>query len=84
MAQQVYVLRALVQVAQNSDTEHLHWWWAMILVGAMMITSVTQSVAQHHCLKIGQRVGMKLRATVAMAVFDKVFSFCLCAHSLTH
>jgi hypothetical protein len=50
----------------------------------MMITSVTQSVAQHHCLKIGQRVGMKLRATVAMAVFDKVFSFCLCVHSLTH
>lgn len=69
---QVYVLRALVQVVQKSGTERLQWWWATILVVAMLVTSETQSISQHLCFTFGQRFGMRARATIAMAVFKKV------------
>jgi hypothetical protein len=69
---QVYILRALVEIAQNKD--HLHWWWAAILVVGMVATCMTQSISQHHCFTFGQRTGMKARATVAMAVFNKVLA----------
>lgn len=67
---QVYILRALVRIAQ--DTGSLHWWWATLLVAGMLVTSSTQSITQHHCFTIGQRTGMKARASIAMAVFNKV------------
>lgn len=67
---QVYILRALVEIAQNTD--HLHWWWAAILVLGMLATCMTQSISQHHCFTLGQRTGVKARATVAMAVFNKL------------
>ncbi|KAG0577462.1 hypothetical protein KC19_5G158000 [Ceratodon purpureus] len=67
---QVYILRALVLIAQS--TGHLRWWWATILVVGMLATCMTQSITQHHCFTIGQRTGMKARATVAMAVFNKL------------
>lgn len=69
---QVYILRALVQIAQSTD--HLRWWWAAILVVGMFVTCLTQSMTQHHCFTIGQRTGMKARATVAMVVFNKVLA----------
>lgn len=67
---QVYILKALVKIAQG--TERLQWWWAALLVVGMFLTSTTQSITQHQCFTIGQRTGMKARATVAMAVFNKV------------
>ncbi|KAH7427040.1 hypothetical protein KP509_10G027600 [Ceratopteris richardii] len=38
----------------------------------MMITSVIQSVSQHMCFTMSQKVAMKVRSIVAMAVFNKL------------
>ncbi|KAG0612580.1 hypothetical protein M758_6G039100 [Ceratodon purpureus] len=67
---QVYILRELVKIAQT--TERLQWWWATMLVLGMLVTSTAQSICQHMCFTIGQRTGVKARATVAMAVFNKL------------
>ena len=69
----MYILRELVEIAQ--DTTPLQWWWATMLVLGMLVTTTTQSISQHMCFTIGQRTGVKARATVAMAVFNKVWVF---------
>ncbi|XP_024398184.1 uncharacterized protein [Physcomitrium patens] len=79
---QVYILKALVKIAQG--TERLQWWWAALLVVGMFLTSTTQSITQHQCFTIGQRTGMKARATVAMAVFNKIQEMSLASLSNTN
>lgn len=67
---QVYTLKALVTVADPGS--ELTWWWAALLVASMFLTSEVQSVSQHHCFTLCQRIGMKARACVCVAVFQKV------------
>eukprot|EP00850_Spirogloea_muscicola_P013866 SM000096S24895 [mRNA] locus=s96:433181:441538:+ [translate_table: standard] len=70
---QVYVLKALVRISEEPH-KRLQWWWAMLLVFAMLATSVVQSVSQHQCFTRCQKVGMKARAAVCVAVYQKVLA----------
>lgn len=42
------------------------------MVIGMLLTSIIQSLAQHHCFTQGQKLGMKIRANVCHAVYKKV------------
>lgn len=68
---QVYVLRALVEIAEKSD-EYLSWWRGFFLVFGMLITSNVQSIMQHYTFTAGQKSGMKIKSAMSMAVFNKV------------
>ncbi|CAM6097000.1 unnamed protein product [Calypogeia fissa] len=67
---QVFVLKALVEVAANSD-EHLPWWRGFLLVFGMMCTSIALIISQHYTFTAGQKSGMKIKSAVSMAVFNK-------------
>ncbi|MCO5601044.1 hypothetical protein L7F22_055161 [Adiantum nelumboides] len=75
---QVYVLKALVNVAKN-EAGHFRWWWGMLLVMGMFLGSTTQSLSQNNLFNTSQRIGMRARAVVSMAVFDKLLSLNLVA-----
>ena len=67
---QVFDLKALVYLAE--DQSQVSWWWGTLLVLGMLLTSIVQSLAQHHCFTQGQKLGMKIRANVCHAVYKKV------------
>ncbi|KAI5066080.1 hypothetical protein GOP47_0018704 [Adiantum capillus-veneris] len=69
---QVYILKALVKVVE--DEHNFKWWWGSLLVLGMFSMSVLVSISQHMCLTLSQKVGMKLRSTMSMAVFNKLLS----------
>ena len=66
----MFDLKALVYLAE--DGRQVSWWWATLLVLGMFLTSVLQSLAQHHCFTQGQKLGMKIRANVCHSVYKKV------------
>ncbi|GAQ87187.1 ATP-binding cassette transporter subfamily C [Klebsormidium nitens] len=68
---QVYVLKGLVNLVSKKHQD-INLGWGIFLVIAMFLTSVVQSLTQHHCFTGSQRVGMKIRSAVSMAVFDKL------------
>ncbi|MCO5605565.1 hypothetical protein L7F22_059748 [Adiantum nelumboides] len=67
---QVYILKALVKVVE--DEHDLNWWWGSLLVLGMFSMSLLVSISQHMCFTLSQKVGMKLRSTISMAVFNKL------------
>ncbi|MCO5581606.1 hypothetical protein L7F22_035494 [Adiantum nelumboides] len=69
---QVYILKALVELVE--DEHELKWWWGSLLVLGMFSMSVLMSISQHMCFTLSQKVGMKLRSTISMAVFNKLLS----------
>lgn len=69
---QVYCLKSLVLIVQRSKSEDVQRWWAAIIVVAMVVTSVIQSLSVHISFTVSQRIGMRARSTIAMTVFDKV------------
>jgi hypothetical protein len=76
-------LKSLVLIVQRSKSEDVQRWWAALIVLAMVVTSVIQSLSVHISFTVSQRIGMRARSTIAMTVFDKVvfdaplLSFCL-------
>ncbi|KAJ7297173.1 hypothetical protein O6H91_02G139200 [Diphasiastrum complanatum] len=70
---QVYVLQGLVNLAQDKH-ERAPWWCGALLVLGMFVASVTQCIAHHMCISISQKVAMKVRAAVSIAVFTKMMS----------
>lgn len=71
LIEQVFVLRALVEAAENSD-QPFAWWRGLILVVSMLVTSTLQSIGQHYTCNTGLRTGIKIKAAMSMAVFNKV------------
>lgn len=76
-------MKSLVLIVQRSKSEDVQRWWAAIIVVALLVTSVIQSLSVHINFTVSQRIGMRARSTIAMTVFDKVvfdgplLSFCL-------
>ncbi|MCO5568700.1 hypothetical protein L7F22_022399 [Adiantum nelumboides] len=69
---EVYILKALVKVVE--DEHDFKWWWSSLLVIGMFSMSALVSVSRHMCFSLSQKVGMKLRSTMSMAVFRKLLS----------
>ncbi|MCO5606132.1 hypothetical protein L7F22_060319 [Adiantum nelumboides] len=67
---QVYILKALVKIVE--DEHDLKWWWGSLLVLGMFSMSMLMSISLHMCFTLSQKVGMKLRSTISMAVFNKL------------
>ncbi|CAM6123349.1 unnamed protein product [Calypogeia fissa] len=74
---QVFAIRALIWIAQTN--RHLQWWLATYLVAAMLICSTGQSIALQCTLSTGRKSGMKIRAAVCMAVYNKLMETKLAA-----
>ncbi|KAJ7566291.1 hypothetical protein O6H91_02G095800 [Diphasiastrum complanatum] len=70
---QVYIMKELVILAQDLNQQVL-WWWGSLLVIGMCVGSVVQSIAQHLLVMLSQKIAIRLRATVSMAVFGKMTS----------
>ncbi|KAH7277454.1 hypothetical protein KP509_39G052600 [Ceratopteris richardii] len=69
---QVYILRALVKLVE--DHHNFKWWWGTLLVLGMFVTSLGASISQHLCFTLCQKVAMKIRSTVSMAVYNKLLN----------
>ena len=59
-----------MEVAQGSTP--FHAWWGTLLVIMMFLSAVIQSLSQSHNMLKCQKVGMKVRAAVMVAVYKKV------------
>jgi hypothetical protein len=66
---QVYMLKGLVDLV-SKQVEHVNLGWGIFLVFGMFLTSVVQSLSQHHCFTGSQRVGMKVRSAVSSSVLS--------------
>ncbi|KAH7302237.1 hypothetical protein KP509_23G061900 [Ceratopteris richardii] len=70
---QVYVLKALVHLVENRSKD-VHWWHGMFLVITIFIAVTMQSIAQNNLFSLSQRLSMKVRTIISMAVHDKLLS----------
>ncbi|BBN10831.1 protein MpABCC10 [Marchantia polymorpha subsp. ruderalis] len=68
---QVFVLKELVTEAENLHQKLQPWKGAMLVLG-MLLTSNVQSVCQHWLFTYGQKSGMRVKAAISMAVFNKL------------
>ncbi|KAL3697480.1 hypothetical protein R1sor_011556 [Riccia sorocarpa] len=74
---QVYTMRALVKEAEKGGS--IEWWRGFLLIFSMWATSVVQSLAQHWSFLYGQKLGLRLKAAVNMAIFSKIMRMRLVA-----
>lgn len=69
---QVFILRALVEGV--ADAHNFKWWWGTLLGLGMFFMTCAVSISRNMEMSSTQKVGMKIRSTVSMLVFDKILS----------
>ncbi|KAL2644290.1 hypothetical protein R1flu_011877 [Riccia fluitans] len=67
---QIYTLRALVREAERGRS--IDWWRGFLLVFSMWASACVQSLAMHLSCIYGQKLGIRLKSAVNMAVFNKI------------
>ena len=55
-----------------ADLHNFKWWWGTLLILGMFMAIVVASITQHLCLALSMKVGMKIRSSVSMFVFNTV------------
>ena len=55
-----------------TDRHNFKLWWGILLIIGMFLTIIVASITHHLCLALSTKVGMKIRSTVSVAVFNLV------------